>query len=320
MLRTRVAPWTVAFAALLAACGSASSSPSSGTAAGDDGGAGGGSSNGSTSPGAEAGAANAPDADPGQGTGMGTGQPASPPVTAAKTYVVLGDSISAGGGIGPFYYDLLTTNDDTKYPEWKGKDFKTRFGSSLKVVSTAKAGAVSSDLAGQVTALPSSLDGPVVVTITMGGNDMQGNIASILQGTDQNVRTQFGTNLATALSQLTMPGRFGAGVEVRVFEADIYDPTDGTGNFSSCPFPLDLVNQPTDTFFGNWNAVAQAEIPKHGESVVAHLHATFRGHGVTSGSLNWFNTDCVHPNAEGHDAIRGMFWTAVTGEVGPHPM
>ena len=101
---------------------------------------------------------------------------------------------------------------------------------------------------------------------------------------------------------------------------DIYDPTDGSGDFSSCPAPLSFVPKtPSDWFFGNWNAVASDEIPKHPGALVEPLHATFHQHGVIDPPNNWFYKDCIHPNAKGHDAIRGMFYQAITGEMGPPP-
>lgn len=318
---------TLLVSLVIAACGGSASSTS------DQGnGGGGGSTDGGHGPGVEGGVA-----ESGSGSGSGSssgggtdgggtkgegGSPTMGPLADMKTLVVLGDSISMGGGMAPFYYDLLAANDDTMYPGWKGMDLKTKYGAGLMVVNNAKAGAVSADLPGQVTGLPASLPGPVAVVLTIGGNDMQSNIAAILQGVDQGVRDQFRANIASALGQLTMPGRFGTGVDVHVYEADIYDPTDGGGNFSTCPYPLNLVpTQPSDPFFGEWNAVVTSEVPKHGMSQVAPLHTTFHMHGVNSGaSTNWFYTDCIHPNAKGHDAIRGMFWTQITGEVGPLPM
>lgn len=274
----------------LAACGGSSGDP---TGAGGSGGSGTG----------------------GSGTG---GSGAGVPEVVYKTYIVLGDSISDHGGDGPFFNDLLVANDDGKYPEWKGKDLKSRFGQDLQVVHGAKGGAVSADLPGQVSKLPTSLPGPIVVSITIGGNDMSVNIAKILQGTDQGARDAYRDNIAAALGELTTPGRFGESVEVKVFETDIYDPTDGTGDFSSCPAPFSfLPKQPTDGFFGNWNAVSTDEVPKHGMSVSEPLHDTFHGHGVVNMADTWFAGDCIHPNSAGHNQIRAMLWTAITGEAAP---
>ncbi|MFO0759054.1 MAG: SGNH/GDSL hydrolase family protein [Byssovorax sp.] len=251
-------------------------------------------------------------------TSSGTGGQMEVP--AYQSYVVLGDSISDGGGQGPFFYDLLVTNDDNAYPTWQGKDLKTKFGAGLQVVHNAKGGAVSGNLPGQVSNLPDTLPGPVLVTITIGGNDMQANIFSILQGTDGPKRDKFRMNLAAALGELTKPDRFGPGVEVHVFEADIYDPSDGKGDFSKhgCPAPLSLLPvTPTDTFFANWNGVVDDEVPMHGMSKVSPLHMTFYGHGIGNADDRWFANDCIHPNKKGHNELRRMFWANITGEVVP---
>ena len=113
---------------------------------------------------------------------------------------------------------------------------------------------------------------------------------------------------------------FGAGVEVHVFEADIYDPSDGKGDFSKhgCPAPLSLLPvTPTDGFFTNWNAVVDDEVPMHGVSLVSPLHSTFYGHGVGNAADRWYANDCIHPNKKGHNELRRMFWTGITGEAAP---
>jgi lysophospholipase L1-like esterase len=297
----------LASALALAACGSDSTT----AAAGSSGIAGAGGDFASTS----SGSGNTTAA--GSTTGAGGSGPVVP---AYKSYVILGDSISDHGGVGPFFYDILATNDDTTYPTWKGKDLKSKFGQDLMVVSNAKGGAVSKNLPAQVTALPASLPGPVAVTITIGGNDMQVAIGNILGGKDQPDRDAMRANLKAALTELTMPDRFGKGVEVHVFEADIYDPTGGKGDFSKegCPAPLSFLPvTPTDTFFMNWNAVVKDEVPMHGVSLVEPLHDNFYMHSLSNKADGWFYKDCIHPNKAGHDQLRAMFWTAITGEAAP---
>ncbi len=232
---------------------------------------------------------------------------------AFKTYVILGDSISDKGGSGPFFYDLLQKNDDAKYPDWKGKDFASRYGTAVQKVS--KGGAVSANLVGQIGALPATLAGPVVASITIGGNDMRAAITHILSGNDQADRDEFRANVAAALAKLTEPGRFGAGVEVWVYQADIYDPTDGTGTFPGCPPPLGIVSaKNADQIWASWNQIVTEEVAKIPHGIVPKLHDTFRGHGVvTSGTTRWFAPDCIHPNTDGHAQLRALFWGSVTG-------
>ncbi len=293
---------------------SGSSSGGGGSSGGSGGGHGDAGNSGSSSSGSSSGGSSS-------SSGGDAGSTQGPtPMTEAKSLVVIGDSISHGGGEAPYYYDLLTSNDDAMYPEWSGKDLKTRYGAGLMVVNAAVPGAVSADLPGQVTGLPSSLPGPVIVTVTIGGNDMQQNIGAILTMSDQPMRDAFRANIASALGQLTKPGRFGDGVDVHVFEAEIYDPSGGTGNLAQCPPPLGyLPMMPFDPYFAPWNEVVDTEVPKHGSSFPSPMHALFHPHPVAS-SDSWFFSDCIHPNAKGHNAIRSMFWEEITGTAGPQPM
>ncbi len=249
--------------------------------------------------------------------GVGGTTPSSGVPTTFGTYIELGDSISDGGGKGPFFYDLLYQNDDAKYPAWAGKDLKTRFNVQ-KHVHGSKGGATSQNMKAQVDALPSDLPGPVFVSVTIGGNDMQKYALDILQGKDEQDKAAFRQNLAKYLDALKAPGRFGDGVEVFVFAADIYDPSDGAGDFKNyCggvlgAFPI----TPTDGFWAAWNGIVTEETTQRGYQVLP-LHATFMGHGIshTADGTGWFVADCIHPNTVGHNEIRKMYWKALTDET-----
>ena len=188
------------------------------------------------------------------GAGAGGGDGGAPPqgLTSLGALVVLGDSISDGGGQSPFYYDMLKNDLGSKY----------------------------------------------------------GNIA-------YHNKAQMEANVAAALDTLTTPGRFGAGVEVHVFEGNIYDASDGKGDFGShgCAFGQGMLTIATDPFFDAWNGVIATEIAGHGQ-VAADMHAHFYGHGY-AGSPDWFASDCTHPNALGHDQLRRLFYSKITGEMLP---
>ena len=283
-----------AFFALTAACSSSGSTASS-TTPGDDSGTGG----------------------PGPGNG---GNDSGTPTASSnfKTHVILGDSISDRGGMGPFYYDLLDHNDDNAWPDYKGKDLSTKLGSDIKVVKNSKAGATSIGLTSQVKGLPTTLDSPVVVTITIGGNDVQNALGSIvLSGNDTQQRTSFTNNLDSSLAELTKPGRFGDGVVVKVLLVNIYDPSDGTGNFKfangqSCGQPLSLWNKGmTDPYLTPWEDAMTTVVAKYPVVKLLDLRTLFHGHGVPSMDT-WFVSDCIHPNHLGHNALRGIFWDAIS--------
>ncbi|MFI5300111.1 MAG: SGNH/GDSL hydrolase family protein [Polyangiales bacterium] len=281
----------------VAACGSGAVATSNGTTGGGDAGS-------SSSDGAA--------------NGSDTGSTTTTQSLSFKTLVVLGDSISDGGGQGPFFYDLLHKNDDTLYPAYAGKDLQTKYGSSLAVVHGAVAGSTAKELIGQAQALPTTLAGPVLVTITIGGNDVTGALGNLLlSGSDTAQVSTFQTQLNTSLAELTKPNRFGQGVEVRVLLANIYDPSDGTGNFkfadgTACPGALQYwpANQPTDPSLVPWETTMTTTAQQYSQVVVLGLKDEFHGHGVPA-SPTWFYSDCIHPNATGHEEIRELFWTAV---------
>lgn len=214
--------------------------------------------------------------------------------------VVLGDSISDGGGVGPFYYDLLR------------QDLATRYG-AIAYRNNAQSGSKTGALASQIDALPKTLASPVAVCVTSGGNDMKAALPLILTGTDQAARAQMGTNVQTALSKLLVPGRFGTNVSVHVFEANIYDASDGKGDFGShgCAFAQGMPTFPSDGYFANWNGVITTQVAAKSQ-VLAELHGHFYGHGY-AGNPIWFAGDCTHPNTLGHDQLRRLFYRLITG-------
>lgn len=240
------------------------------------------------------------------GAGAGGGDGGAPPqgLTSLGALVVLGDSISDGGGQSPFYYDMLKNDLGSKY-------------GNIAYHNKAQSGSKTGALVGQIDDLPGTLPGPVAVVITSGGNDMKAALLQIVTGTDGPAKAQMEANVAAALDTLTTPGRFGAGVEVHVFEGNIYDASDGKGDFGShgCAFGQGMPTIATDPFFDAWNGVIATEIAGHGQ-VAADMHAHFYGHGY-AGSPDWFASDCTHPNALGHDQLRRLFYSKITGEMLP---
>jgi lysophospholipase L1-like esterase len=234
-----------------------------------------------------------------------------------KTHVILGDSISNMFGEGPYFYQLIDHNDDNKWPDYKGKDLTTKYGSDLKIVTASKGGATGNSLDTQVHALPATLDGPVLVTITIGGNDVVAAMGTLLlSGNDDADVANFKTYLDKAFGELTMPGRFGAGVDVKVLVANIYDPSDGTGTFkfangTSCGQPFSLWNKgPTAMYLSPWEDAMAQTAAKYPAVTVLDMHSRFMGHGIPA-METWFYSDCIHPNSPGHNEVRGLFWDAI---------
>jgi lysophospholipase L1-like esterase len=320
--------WSLLFA-LLGACGGSTAIPSDGSdprgpAVGAEPGTTPGSTPGTT-PGRTPGTRPGTPPDGSSGTGDGDAGPpagedaAAPPPggTVFKSHVILGDSISDRGGEAPFFYDLLVRNDDAKWPNWKGKDFKTVYGEGINVVKGSRGGARSINLVSQARALGTSLPGPVLITITIGGNDVQAALGKIIQGQDDAPdRVDFRRYLTEALDELTKPARFGAGVDVQILLSNIYDPSDGTGTFRfangrRCGGALGFwpADKKTKPLLEPWNGVMVEVAAKYPQVHLLDLRALYEGHGVPA-ERPWFVSDCIHPNAPGHDAIRALFFDA----------
>jgi hypothetical protein len=231
----------------------------------------------------------------------GGGDPGGAPgLSDLGTLVVLGDSISDGGGEAPYYYELLLT------------DLEAHYGKPIVYENYAQAGSTTLFLDGQLSQLPDELEGPVAVVITSGGNNMQYNVVQILAGADQMARDRMAGHIDDALTDLLAPDRFGAGVDVHVYEANVYDASDGEGDFGSngCALPLDAPDGSTE-IFASWNAAIEEQITVHQQTLI-DIHSHFTGHGYAS-AANWYADDCVHPNAPGHEQISQLVFDAITG-------
>lgn len=234
--------------------------------------------------------------------GGGGGSSVNPGLSELGTLVVLGDSIGDGGGQAPYYYALLRDKLEAKY-------------GPIAYHREAESGSETGALMGQIGDLPNSLPGPVAVTITSGGNDMKAAIQWILLGVDAPVRAQMGANLDAALTELLSPGRFGPGVEVHVFEGNVYDASDGKGDYGAhdCNFGGGFPTIPNvDAYFDAWNGVIAEQVAAHGQTLV-DMHASFYGHGY-DGSPSWYASDCTHPNSAGHAALADFFYAEIAGD------
>jgi GDSL-like lipase/acylhydrolase family protein len=242
-----------------------------------------------------------PGAGPGgAGGGVGSGGSAPQGLADVGTLVVLGDSIGDGGGQPPFYYNLLRTQ------------LETRYGHPIAYFNHAESGSKTGALVGQIGSLPGNMTGPVAVAVTSGGNDMKDAIGQILTGTDAPARTAMGDHVDAALDALLEPDRFGPGVEVHVFEADIYDASDGQGNFGShgCNISIDSPIS-TDPAFASWNGEIATRVAGHAQ-VLAPMHDHFYGHGFNH-PPSWYASDCTHPNTTGHAELADLFTTLIAG-------
>jgi hypothetical protein len=216
------------------------------------------------------------------------------------TLVVAGDSISS-------------TTAATSYPALLRDALRARYG-TVAYAHVAVAGAVSTDVPGQIANLTEPLPGPVVVALTIGGNDWKNYFADALAGKDvPPVETIF-ENMDATLAYILEPGRFGPGVEAHVVQANVYDPADGLGNYAEfgCGYSglPDGIN--FDAVFAFLNDNVYAVVTGRDQTVL-DLWGLFRHRGYNY-DPTWFK-DCLHPNTVGHEHLRRRFYCLITGEA-----
>src|SRR5688572_22486250 len=147
-------------------------------------------------------------------------------------YVALGDSISIddyAGGPGRGGASLLARNDDESFPQWSGRDLRSRGVQGAQVLATD--GATSwSVLHEQVPRLELLPTRPSVATLTAGGNDVLlcfGDTRAALAAV-RTVTTRLGEVLARMRSRYP---------EAVVVLGTVYDPSDGTGDAARLALP-----------------------------------------------------------------------------------
>jgi acyl-CoA thioesterase I len=222
-------------------------------------------------------------------------------------YVALGDSMAidlypnndastrwgiTGRGLGA---GSLLYKNDPLWPEFDGKDLTTRYPELGLKICAMDGATVDNVLTDQLPAIK-GLD-VAIATLTVGGNDL-------LQALWAN------RSLDTAIAE---QGRrivdlFGvvrqAIPNARLILNTIYDPTDGTGKMPFYPDRLPI------EFLQQTNEVIRAAVNRMEGTVLADLHAHFRGHGVTAPEdERWYwRSNIIEPAARGAHEIRRVWW------------
>jgi lysophospholipase L1-like esterase len=239
-------------------------------------------------------------------------------VTAYTLYVALGDSMSTdhyptcevrGLELPPARLDplgaasLLYRNDDARWPEFRGKDLINR-ARGLQFLSLAEDGAMIDDVATEELARlgRDSNDSGVLVTLTIGGNDLLGALGagSRLGQVVQRIIRQYTELVETIRDELP---------NATLVLTTVYDPTDGTGRLPGLEglgrLPLEYLDQ--------FNDHVRATAASNERMQLADVHRHFLGHGVTAPLADrWYwDRSMIEPNARGASEIRRV-WLAAT--------
>jgi lysophospholipase L1-like esterase len=226
-------------------------------------------------------------------------------------YVALGDSMSIdayAGGPGRGAPSLLYRNRNEDFPEWRGRDLMTAV-SGVRLIPLAMDGATSADVRlVQMPRLKEMRVHPILVTVTMGGNDLLKAFGDEAGADAAHRALRENTNAVLAGLRAMMPA------ESPILVGTVYDPSDGTGDAAA----LELLPWPGALeWILRFNATLREVAALHG-AVVADIHAHFRGHGLDAGDPAQTEPDpprrdlyycgVIEPNAWGANAIRQLWW------------
>ncbi|RYF04341.1 MAG: SGNH/GDSL hydrolase family protein [Oxalobacteraceae bacterium] len=249
--------------------------------------------------------------------------------TLLGLYLVLGDSISSGVGVSrpqAAFNQLLVHNDAATYPSYVDRDLQSAGGAQVQQVNLAASGATAhaslQALRTWVNAQPRPVtDKQVLVTLTVGGNDLKNALAAAPRaGGLHALRKAAASQLRRTIDDLdaiadilTDAARFPKGV--RLLVANIYDPSDGRDRIITRfgPYPLPGFAK----VIAEWNAAYAAWATKRQVTLI-DAHAAFLGHGyvyspgqAASKTTQSYFADPLHPNDQGHAALRTLFWDAI---------
>lgn len=198
---------------------------------------------------------------------------------------------------------LLYRNVDDRWPEDAGNDLSSHHP-RLKYENHASDGATIGEVFGeQLTHLDESEE-PVLVTLTIGGNDL---LAAY--GSRPRLRDRIAGDIAEAYEFLVDSIRRSCPNGTLVLST-VYDPSDRTGKIpgvyeDSGSLPLEML----DAFNEHIRTLARGTPGV----LLADLHARFLGHGVTAADADrWYWTrSLIEPNARGATEIRHAWLDAL---------
>lgn len=198
------------------------------------------------------------------------------------TVYTFGDSVLDCGhyndhGVTPG--QLVVRNDDVLFPEFKGKDLRSRGPATL--IHRAVDGSTVRDLPAQAKGLTRP-SGDALAMITIGGNDLLRGLA-----------VDDGRGVATFAQELE---RFLAALPLRpVLLANVYDPTfgDDARNFLAVPAAVARAN------LNRVNEAIASLAPRFGRLVDLHAH-------FLRGNAAWF-VNVIEPSLRGASEVRRAF-------------
>jgi lysophospholipase L1-like esterase len=216
------------------------------------------------------------------------------------------ERVPTAGRVAPLgAASLLYQNSDEVWPDDAGNDLVSKFG-VMPFENLAADGATIGEVFGeQVSSLEGS-DEPVLLTLTIGGNDLLSAYGSRPR---KSLLEKIGADIAEAYDFLvdTLRGQFPNG---RLIVTTVYDPSDRTGKIPGVhdehgPLPLEVLDR--------LNAHIRMLAGGTPNILLADAYAHFLGKGVSAAEADrWYwKRSLIEPNARGASEIRHVWLDAL---------
>lgn len=249
-------------------------------------------------------------------------------------YVALGDSVSidlypaldagatdvavalegdtTAGSVAPLgAASLLFRNAEERWPDDLGNDLSSLYP-GIELLNLAQDGATIGDVFGEQLTQLDETDAPVLITLTVGGNDL---LSAYGSRPKRALLDRIVQDIAEAYDFLVeqLVTRFPNGV---VIVNTIYDPSDRSGKIPGVsdevgPLPLDVLDRMNDHIRAL--AIGTPRV------LLADVYARFLGHGVSvAESEQWYwRRSMIEPNALGASELRHLWLeTLASDEAG----
>lgn len=237
----------------------------------------------------------------------------------------IGDSITDGFGAskGSSYFERLIKNPPQDSKDMLGKNLSAVFP-KLKTKNISVSGTNSLyhlKIIQRLETQPSDLLG--IVVMTSGGNDLIHNYGrtppeeGAMYGATLEKARPWINNFKKRLDEMIVgiTKKFPAGCHI--FLANIYDPSDGTGNTAAWLTGLPPWVDGLSILKAYNNTISQCA-KKYNNVHLVNIHDTFLGHGIHCKKFwrkhycfddphYWYYMIIEDPNDRGHDAIRRLF-------------
>ncbi|GAC1514732.1 MAG: hypothetical protein NVS1B4_03110 [Gemmatimonadaceae bacterium] len=201
---------------------------------------------------------------------------------------------------------LLYANDDARWPEFEGRDLRSHHP-AIELVNLAADGATIGDVFGEQIVELGESDAEMLVTLTVGGNDLLSAASSHPDGT---LLDRIVLDVTKAYAVLVRAVG-DACPSATIVLSTVYDPSDRQGHLPGVLGARPLPLQHLDALNAGIRSVA-ASTPN---ALLADVYAHFLGHGASVDvKEQWYwRRSVVEPAALGASEIRRVWLEAIEG-------